>query len=142
QRWRGDKAAGGRLAALKTQLAGVKIPSTLVMAERPGREPSVAHTRVKGQFLQKGVLVSTGVPAILNPFRRTWPQNRLGLAYWLVDPENPLTARVAVNRAWEQFFGRGIVETSENFGTQGQPPSHPELLDWLAVTFREPPSAA
>jgi mono/diheme cytochrome c family protein len=138
----GDKKAADRLAELRKQLADLKVPSTLVMAEKADGEPAVTYTRLKGEFLRKGVRVTTGVPAVLNPFRRAWPQNRLGLAYWLVDPENPLTARVAVNRAWEQFFGRGIVETSENFGTQGQAPSHPELLDWLAVTLMARPSAS
>jgi hypothetical protein len=129
------KAANDRLTAVKKEIAAIKGPTTLVFAEKPDAEIPSTNVRVKGAFLNKAELVHAGVPAILNPPRAGNPQNRLGLAQWLVDPNNPLTARVAVNRLWEQYFGHGIVETSEDFGTQGQRPSHLELLDWLSTEF-------
>ncbi|HCC59073.1 MAG TPA: hypothetical protein DEQ47_17790, partial [Solibacterales bacterium] len=79
--------------------------------------------------------VTPGVPAVLPPLPKDQPANRLTLAKWLVDPSNPLTARVAVNRYWQGYFGTGLVKTAENFGSQGEAPSHPELLDWLATEF-------
>ena len=107
------------------------------MRERVAYERPSAYVRRRGSFMDKGERVYANVPATLHPLTENQMPNRLGLAHWIVDPENPLTARVAVNRAWEQFFGRGIVETSEDFGTQGTPPSHPELLDWLATELVE-----
>jgi hypothetical protein len=107
--------------------------TTLVMQELP--KPRVQHLFVGGSFLNPGEVVSPGVPAVLNSFPGDQLPNRLGLAKWLVDPANPLTARVAVNRIWAQYFGSGIVLTIEDFGTKGERPTHPELLDWLATEF-------
>ncbi len=114
-------------------------PSTLpVMVERPPDKRRETHIQIKSNFLVKGEKVEAGVPAAFPPLPPGTEPNRLGLARWLVDRRNPLTARVAVNRFWAQIFGTGIVETEEDFGTQGEPPSHPELLDHLAVLFSSP----
>jgi hypothetical protein len=127
------KPARDRAAELRKELTALGIPTTLVMRERVSHERPSAFMRRRGSFMDKGERVYAGVPDLLHPLRDDQMPNRLGLAHWLVDERNPLTPRVAVNRAWEQLFGRGIVETTEDFGTQGSPPSHPELLDWLAT---------
>ncbi len=115
------------------------IPTSMVMEEL--NKPRDTFMLVRGSFLTKGERVSPGVPAVMNPLPANGVTNRLAFARWLVDTNNPLTARVMVNRFWEQIFGVGLVETSEDFGTQGEPPSHPKLLDWLAVEFMEPSGA-
>ena len=96
-----------------------------------------SHVQVRGNYKNTGQVVSMDTPAAFHPLREGDPRNRLGLAHWLMDPSNPLTSRVIVNRFWQQIFGIGIVQTSEEFGSQGELPTHPELLDWLAVELQE-----
>ncbi|HEV3344577.1 MAG TPA: PSD1 and planctomycete cytochrome C domain-containing protein [Pirellulales bacterium] len=125
------------LDKLKAQQAGVDkvIPTAMVMREMAS--PRDTFLLIRGQYDKRGEKVSPGVPACLPPLAEGAPADRLGLAQWLVDPAHPLTARVIVNRSWQMLFGTGLVKTSEDFGSQGERPSHPDLLDWLAVEFRE-----
>ena len=109
------------------------IPYTMISEEMA--EPRPAYVLLRGDFLKKGEKVSRAVPSLFPPLPNGAPNNRLGLAKWLVRPDHPLTARVAVNRFWAQMFGTGLVKTIGDFGTQGEYPSHPELLDWLALEF-------
>jgi Protein of unknown function (DUF1553) len=111
-------------------------PTTLVLQQRP--QPRVTHLFKRGDRLRPGEEVSADVPAVLNPFPAGAPRNRLGLAEWIIDPRNPTTARAAVNRIWQEYFGQGLVTTPEDFGTRVETPSNPELLDWLACEFMQP----
>jgi TolA-binding protein len=110
-----------------------KPDKTPIMKELAENERRKTHMFIRGSFLSPGEEVNANTPAVFPAFSDELPRNRLGLAKWLVDRNNPLTARVAANRQWEQLFGNGIVLTSEDFGSQGMLPTHPELLDWLAV---------
>jgi mono/diheme cytochrome c family protein len=121
------------ITTARRQLVDLQIPSTLVMGEKASFERPSYELRERGSFTARGARVYAGTPKALHAMRDDQPANRLGLARWLIDDNNPLVARVAVNRLWELLFGRGIVETSEDFGTQGTPPSNQALLDWLAT---------
>ncbi len=110
-----------------------QIPTALVMKER--EQPRETHVLIRGNFSNKADKVNPGIPAIFGIPPDQQPTNRVEFAKWLVSTNNPLTARVMVNRVWAQYFGKGLVETEEDFGTQGALPSHPELLDWLAADF-------
>jgi hypothetical protein len=108
-------------------------PTTLILSQRPTLR--VSHQHIRGDFARPGPVVTPGVPRFLPPLPENAPRNRLTLARWLVSGENPLTARVVMNQIWQCYFGRGLVNTPEDFGTQGAAPSHTELLDWLACRF-------
>jgi hypothetical protein len=124
-----------KIAALEKQKADLygQIPETLVMAEM--EKPRETHLLIRGAYDKKGDKLDPGVPAMLPALPEGAPANRLGLARWLVDPKHPLMARVVANRFWQHYFGIGLVKTAEDFGAQGERPSHPELLDWLATEF-------
>ena len=127
-----------RIVAEINKLKG-KLPkpkSTLAVAERY-ENPRMTHVHIRGSFLSKGAQVKANVPAVLPPLMASEKPSRVDLARWLVSKENPLTARVTVNRIWQRYFGVGLVETENDFGTQGTPPTHPALLDWLAHEFME-----
>jgi len=126
-----------QLRKLRKELDGVKPVALPVIREVATENRRVSHILNKGNFLDPGETVEPGVPAAFHPMPGDATTSRLGLAKWLVSRDNPLTARVAVNRLWAQLFGVGIVETEEDFGTQGSQPSHRALLDWLAVEFMD-----
>jgi mono/diheme cytochrome c family protein len=136
----GDPAFRAELAVLsKLKAAAPKFVTTMVVSEREG-PPRATHIHLGGDFTRKGDRVEPGIPAVLPPLEASssgTAPNRMDLALWLVDRRNPLAARVAVNRIWQVYFGRGLVETDNDFGTQGTPPSHPELLDWLACELMD-----
>ena len=113
----------------------MQTPTTPVMMENPDDMRRISHVFERGNWLVKGEVVTPGTPHSLNPMPANAPKNRLGLAMWLTSKQNPLTARTMVNRLWEQLFGTGLVETLEDLGTQGIPPTHKELLDYLSYKF-------
>jgi hypothetical protein len=131
------KQAYAKIAELKERKRAFEddLPTLMVMAELP--RPRPAFLLKRGAYDAPGEEVERAIPATLSPMSANWPNNRLGFARWLVSPEHPLTARVAVNRFWQMLFGAGLVSTTEDFGAQGELPSHPELFDWLAVQFRD-----
>ena len=126
------KKARDEATALRKQIENLRV-TVPVMRELVGAQRRKTKIQLRGNFLALSDEVTEGVPAAFHPLPKDAPMNRLTLARWLVDDANPLTARVIANRFWESIFGIGIVRTSEEFGAQGEPPSHPELLDWLAT---------
>jgi hypothetical protein len=128
--------AYARVENLRSELLALEREAPSVMVMRELDKPRETHILIRGAYNAPGEKVEPGVPEeLLGPWPEGAPKNRLGLARWLTKPDNPLTSRVVVNRFWQQLFGQGLVKTSDNFGLQGEWPSHPELLDWLAREF-------
>ena len=127
-----------RLPLLEKQLADIKTATVPITAQRPPEYPRESNVFIRGDWMSRGERVTPAIPTLLLSEKNTVPQNRLELAQWIVSDDNPLTARFTANRIWEQMFGRGIVETLEDFGSPGIPPTHPELLDYLALRFEGP----
>ena len=126
-----------QIEPLQKQLDAIKPAQLPVMRDLAADKQRVTRFLNKGNYLEPGEELTPAIPAAFNAWPAGAPTNRLGVAQWLMSPDNPLTARVTANRLWAQMFGLGLVETEEDFGTQGSMPSHPELLDWLAVEFED-----
>ena len=129
------------MTAAKSELqateAAIKTRATIAFVAQEKKDDAMAFVLFRGEYDKRRDQVKPGTPQLLPPFPADVPRNRLGLAEWLLRPEHPLTARVTVNRFWQEVFGAGLVRTTGEFGVAGELPSHPELLDWLAVDFRE-----
>jgi len=126
-----------QVADLQQQEAAVKSRGTIAHVMQEKTEPAMAYVLYRGEYDKRREKVGPATPKVLPPFPSDLPKNRLGFAQWLLLPEQPLTARVTVNRFWQELFGAGIVRTSGDFGISGELPTHPELLDWLAIEFRD-----
>ena len=131
------QSAARQLVQLESERDAIKARGTIAHVMHETNEPATAHVLYRGEYDERRDEVSADTPDVLPPFPESLPRNRLGFARWLLLPDHPLTARVTVNRFWQEVFGTGIVRTAGDFGVMGELPSHPELLDWLAVDFRE-----
>ena len=135
--WSGFKEQRSALAVTKKSKTDLEGKAKVSMVAADEAKPRVTHVLIRGEYDKPGEKVESAAPSSIMTFSPDLPKNRLGLARWITDPENPLAARVAVNRYWQMIFGNGIVKTSEDLGTQGKRPSHESLLDYLAVDFIE-----
>jgi hypothetical protein len=131
------RALNDKIAGIQQEEVTLKSRGTIAHVMSEKKEEPTAHVLFRGDYDKKRELVKAATPGVLPPMPDDLPRNRLGFAQWLLRPENPLPARVTVNRFWQEIFGNGLVRTSGDFGVAGELPSHPELLDWLAVEFRD-----